>query len=80
MEPDRLVLKPRRKRPLPAFRTLGCAVTKSRTQWCYGICRPVKGIGQCGRLYPHHLKGRTQLAIARYKVRKAIESSGPSGP
>jgi hypothetical protein len=69
MSESRPFLKAFKRRNLPPYRTLGCVMTHSRTQWCYGLCKPTKGIGQCGRLYPHFFKGRTQRAIARYNVR-----------
>ncbi len=61
--------KPLKKRRPPTYRVLGCVMTHSRTQWCYGICKPKNGLGACGRLFPHALKGRTQMAIARYNAR-----------
>ena len=63
------LLKPPRKRKLPEYRVLGCVMTRSRTQWCYGICKPRDGLGACGRLHPSLLKGRTQIAIARHNAR-----------
>lgn len=69
MTPGPLVRKPVKKRKLPPYRILGCAVTRSRTQWCYGICKPRGGLGACGRLFPHMLEGRTQRAIARHNAR-----------
>jgi hypothetical protein len=33
-----------------------------------GLCTPVDGHGNCGRLAPHQLVGRTQKAIARYNA------------
>jgi hypothetical protein len=62
---------PKRKsnRKPPDYRVLGCVMTHSRTQWCYGLCRPRNGLGACGRLFPHMLRGRTQQAIARYNAR-----------
>jgi acyl-coenzyme A thioesterase PaaI-like protein len=43
---------------------LGCPLTRNRSAWCFRICVPdAKGQGHCGRVAPHGLKGRTQLAI-----------------
>ncbi|UCG88659.1 MAG: hypothetical protein JSW71_09015 [Gemmatimonadota bacterium] len=43
---------------------LGCPLTRNRSAWCFRICIPdVEGHGNCGRVAPHGLKGRTQLAI-----------------
>ena len=58
-------VKRKRKNSLPEYTGLGCLMTRNRTKWCYGICRPIDGLGACGRLAPHSLVGRTQLAIAR---------------
>lgn len=44
----------------------GCPLTRSRTNWCYRMCVPVNGLGLCGRIAPHTLRGRTDLAIERY--------------
>lgn len=49
--------------------TWGCPLTKSRTNWCYRLCVPVNGLGACGRIAPHALRGRTDLAIERYLAR-----------
>jgi hypothetical protein len=46
--------------------TWGCPLTKNRSNWCYRMCDPVDGLGVCGRIAPHSLKGRTDLAIERY--------------
>ena len=53
---------------------LGCPLTRNRSAWCFRICTPDSdGTGQCGRVAPHGLKGRTQLAIEKHgrKQRKA---------
>ena len=43
---------------------LGCPLTRNRSAWCFRICLPDKaGQGHCGRVAPHGIKGRTQLAI-----------------
>lgn len=43
---------------------LGCPLTHNRSAWCFRICVPdEEGRGHCGRVAPHGLKGRTQLAI-----------------
>ncbi len=62
----------RRSRPHRAMSlrgTWGCPLTKSRTNWCYRLCVPVNGLGACGRIAPHTLRGRTDLAIERYLLR-----------
>ena len=53
---------------------LGCPLTRNRSAWCFRICTPdADGSGHCGRVAPHGLKGRTQLAIEKHeqKLRKS---------
>ena len=47
----------------------GCPLTKNRSPWCHRLCHPKNGIGVCGRIAPHALRGRTDLAIQAYKER-----------
>ena len=47
-------------------RQRGCPLTKNRSAWCYRLCAPVDGLGVCGRIAPHALRGRTDLAIEKY--------------
>ena len=47
----------------------GCPLTKNRSPWCHRLCQPAKGIGVCGRIAPHAIRGRTDLAIQAYKER-----------
>lgn len=49
----------------------GCPRTKNRSNWCHAWCVPKDGRGDCGRLAPHGLLGRTQLAILRQKDRES---------
>jgi hypothetical protein len=58
-----------RARRLPSYRHLGCPMTRGFLLWCYGTCRPHKGRGACGRLYPWQFRGTTQKAIARNEAR-----------
>ncbi len=53
------------------FKAAHCAMTKGATMWCYGLCRPVKGMGVCGRPAYKVLAGRTQKAIAKHLEKKA---------
>ena len=47
---------------------LGCPLTRNRSAWCFRICAPdADGSGHCGRVAPHGLKGKTQLAIEKHK-------------
>ena len=61
------------RKALRAYTTLGCPLTRNRTPWCYGLCRPDGGIGVCGRDAPHAIRGRTALAIAAHKAEQASE-------
>jgi hypothetical protein len=45
----------------------GCPLTKNRTCWCYALCTPVDGYGDCGRPAGHAMLSRTQEAILRYR-------------
>ena len=54
----------------PRFKEWGCPRTRNRTNWCYGWCVPADGIGACGRVAPHGIMGRTQLAILHHKNRQ----------
>ncbi len=52
------------RKGLKEYTYLGCPLTRNRSAWCFRICIPdEKGHGHCGRVAPHGLKGRTQLAI-----------------
>ena len=59
-------------------REWGCPMTKNRTPWCFAFCTPIDGLGECGRLAPHGLVGRTDGAIMRYKARQAQAEAGGS--
>ena len=52
----------------------GCPRTKNRSNWCHAWCMPKAGIGDCGRVAPHALLGRTQQAILSHKLRSGLES------
>lgn len=67
--------KKRAARPLKPYITLRCVVAGHQVTWCRAECRPIEGRGLCGRLAPHGLKGRTQIAIAGYNARKANQES-----
>jgi acyl-coenzyme A thioesterase PaaI-like protein len=61
----------RTKRGFRAYTYLGCPLTKDRSAWCFRLCVPdPNGKGRCGRIAPHGLKGRTQLAIEGHKRRR----------
>jgi hypothetical protein len=49
----------------------GCPLTKNRSNWCYQICVPRNGCGECGRVAPHNMLGRTRMAILRYNAAHA---------
>jgi hypothetical protein len=55
----------RAKKSPPQYTYRGCPLTNNRSAWCFRLCAPdAEGQGRCGRIAPHSLKGRTQLAIA----------------
>jgi hypothetical protein len=47
----------------------GCPRTRNRSNWCHAWCVPHDGIGDCGRVAPHALMGRTQRAISCHRGR-----------
>jgi hypothetical protein len=69
-----IVLKDVKRIPREKFhREWGCPRTKNRTPWCFALCTPKDGLGECGRIAPHGLVGRTDGAIMRYNARMAEE-------
>jgi hypothetical protein len=54
------------RRGLPEYRTLACPRYGHRVTWCRQICTPIDTMGDCGRLAPHAMIGKTQAAIAAY--------------
>lgn len=46
----------------------GCPRTKNRSNWCHAWCIPQDGRGDCGRIAPHGILGRTQKAILSHKL------------
>jgi hypothetical protein len=70
-----IVLNKLPEKKSPAWRReWGCPLTKNRTPWCFNICTPVDGRGECGRLQPYALVGRTDGAILRYKARQDLRA------
>lgn len=67
---ETMLLKEATKLPrsLPAYRSLACPYNGRQVSFCRGLCAPIAGVGACGRLAPHAMLGRTQLAIARYNA------------
>ena len=64
-------VKVRVARHSPTIRNqVGCPLTKNRSAWCYRLCAPEDGLGLCGRIAPHALRGRTDLAIENYVQRR----------
>lgn len=65
----------RTRRSIKKYTYLGCPMTRNRSAWCFRLCPPdAHGNGRCGRVAPHSLKGRTQLAIEAYNRRRFIEA------
>jgi len=60
----------RTRNGVPEYTVLGCPLTKSHALWCHGLCVPKKGIGLCGRVSPHTVTGRTQMAILKHKIKQ----------
>jgi hypothetical protein len=60
----------KRPRRLPRYTSLGCPLTRNRSNWCFRLCRPEGQIGLCGRHAPHRMRSRIQTAIARHQARK----------
>jgi hypothetical protein len=72
------LLKPKHQRnisgrPLPEYRTLACPRYGHRITWCRQICTPIGNKGECGRLAPHAMIGKTQAAIAAFNASRAFE-------
>ena len=65
----RRTVKRERKR-VPEYTVLGCPLTKSHSLWCHGLCVPKEGIGFCGRVAPHTVTGKTQIAILKHKIKQ----------
>jgi len=68
MAKRRLVKRERTR--VPEYTVLGCPLTKSHSLWCHGLCVPKNGIGLCGRVAPHTVTGKTQVAILKYKIKQ----------
>ncbi|MEW6364890.1 MAG: hypothetical protein AB1714_09650 [Acidobacteriota bacterium] len=52
-----------------AGRPSGCVKSRNRSQKCLSLCAPQNGTGECGRIAPHALEGRTDKAIRNYARR-----------
>ena len=63
------LLKPLSERPrdrVPSYVTISCPFNGHQVSWCMGFCEPVGTLGHCGRLAPHAMKGRTQIALENF--------------
>jgi hypothetical protein len=47
-----------------------CPFNGHQVGWCRGLCKPMAGVGYCGRPAAHAMMGRTQLAIAAQMARQ----------
>jgi hypothetical protein len=66
----------RTRKGVREYTFLGCPLTRQRSAWCFRLCQPDEnGKGQCGRVAPHGLVGRTAIAIARHQARTARHES-----
>ncbi len=50
---------------------LRCPHVRYQATWCRRLCKPIDGMGQCGRMAPHGMKDRIQRAIARQLAEEA---------
>ena len=68
-------LRRRRRKPLTsnARRLRGCPLTRNLSGWCHGYCAPHEGKGLCGRVAPHALVGRTQVAIIKQQTGVSVQ-------
>jgi acyl-coenzyme A thioesterase PaaI-like protein len=67
-------LKKKKGPGLREFNLLGCPLTNNLSGWCFNLCSPDDNKrGVCGRIAPHALKGRTQLAIEGHNRKKFAE-------
>ena len=66
------------RKPLREYTVLRCPFNGHQVSWCRHLCEPIDGVGACGRLATHHMLGKTQLAIARYKEREAAAAASKS--
>lgn len=57
------IVERKRARKKQRVKVSGCPRTKNHTNWCYALCVPKDGIGECGRPAHHAHLGRTQIAI-----------------
>jgi hypothetical protein len=72
--------KKKSKSRLMDYSFLGCPLTANRSPWCFRLCVPdAKGCGRCGRVAPHALKGRTQLAIEAHMRKKGKKPRSNAG-
>ena len=58
-----LLHRRRRSRSLQLYTVLTCPFNGHQVGPCRGLCTPIVGVGHCGRVAPHAMMGRTQLAI-----------------
>ena len=76
MSKARLVKRERTR--VPEYTCLGCPLTKSHSLWCHRLCVPKEGIGYCGRVAPHGVTSRTQVAILKHKIKQQQEKRSSS--
>jgi len=64
-----------RGRTLPEYVTIQCAAfgRGHRVSWCRLMCEPIGNKGACGRLAPHAMVSKTQVAIAAYNEAIGME-------
>ena len=62
----------RKRTSLRSYVTITCPHNGHQVSWCRALCEPIDGQGDCGRVAPHSLVGRTQVAIAIFQEKSAI--------
>jgi len=66
------LLRPRSERKRTKFRSyviIECPYNGYQVSFCRGLCEPIDGYGNCGRIAAHAMIGRHQAAIMSYKAK-----------
>ncbi len=57
----------RTRRGMREYTYRGCPLTRNRSAWCFRLCEAdADGLGRCGRVAPHGLKGYTARSIEKH--------------
>ncbi len=64
---DRETRRVRTRRGFKNYTYRGCPLTRNRSPWCFRLCESdADGLGRCGRVAPHGLKGQTARSIEKH--------------